>query len=194
MHSLVTDVVLTGNRIESVVVDGKAGLDIIQPHIVVDATGDADVAARAGVPFERAGEIDPAQTLTTTFKIANVDVQKAKTLTRAHFVERMKAAADSGAYDLPRREGSVHITPIDGVMATILTRLSVDDPINPFDLTTAEIEGRRQALEYERFMRDLVPGYENAHIVTFSTQVGLRETRRINGDYRLTREDVLRAP
>lgn len=193
MHSLVTDVVLTGNQIESVVIDGKAGLGIIQPRIVVDATGDADVAARAGVPFERAGEFDPAQTLTTTFKIANVDTQKAKTLTRALFVERMKAAAESGAYDLPRREGSVHITPIPGVMATILTRLSVDDPTNPFDLTKAEIEGRRQALEYERFMRDRVPGYEDARIVGFSTQVGLRETRRIYGDYRLTREDVLSA-
>jgi glycine/D-amino acid oxidase-like deaminating enzyme len=193
MHSFVTDVVLIGDRIESVVVDGKAGLGIIQPQVVVDASGDADVAARAGAPFERAGDIDPAQTLTTTFKIANVDVTKTKTLTRALFVERLKAAAESGAYDLPRREGSVHITPIDGVMATILTRLSIEDPVNPFDLTKAEIEGRRQGLEYERFMRDLVPGYENARIVAFGTQVGVRETRRIYGDYRLTREDVLSA-
>ena len=97
MHSFVTDVVLIGDRIESVVVDGKAGLGIIQPGIVVDASGDADVAARAGAPFERAGEINPAQTLTTTFKIANVDVAKTKTLTRALFVERLKAAAESGA-------------------------------------------------------------------------------------------------
>ena len=78
MHSFVTDVVMAGDRIESVVVDGKAGLGIIQPGIVVDASGDADVAARAGAPFERAGEVSPAQTLTTTFKIANVDVTKNK--------------------------------------------------------------------------------------------------------------------
>jgi hypothetical protein len=193
MHSFVTDVALIGQRIESVVIDGKGGLGVIQPHIIVDASGDADVAARAGAPFERAGEKDPAQTLTTTFRIANVDETKTKMLTRALFVDRLKAAAESGAYDLPRREGSVHITPISGVMATILTRLSVADPTNPFDLTSAEIEGRRQALEYERFMRDLLPGYENARIVAFGTQVGVRETRRIYGDYRLTREDVLGA-
>ena len=78
-------------------------------------------------------------------------------------------------------------------MATILTRLSVEDPVNPFDLTRAEIEGRRQGLEYERFMRDLIPGYEDARIVSFGTQVGVRETRRIYGDYRLTREDVVGA-
>jgi ribulose 1,5-bisphosphate synthetase/thiazole synthase len=193
MHSFVTDVVMTGNRIESVVVDGKAGLGIIQPRIVIDASGDADVAARAGAPFERAGDIDPAQTLTTTFKMANVDVAKAKTLPRAQFVERLKAAAESGAYDLPRREGSIHITPVEGVMATILTRLTVDDPGNPFEITKAEIEGRRQCLEYERFLRDLIPGYAEARIVTFSTQIGIRETRRIYGEYRLTREDVLSA-
>lgn len=193
MHSFVTDVVMNGGRISGLVVDGKSGLGLIQPRIVVDASGDADVAARAGAPFERAGDIDPAQTLTTTFRLANVDEVKAKSLTRAQFVERLKVAAESGNYDLPRREGSIHITPIRGVMATIFTRVSVDDPTNPKDLTQAEIEGRRQALEYERFLRDAVPGYEQARIVAFNTQIGVRETRRIYGEYRLTRDDVLSA-
>lgn len=193
MHSFVTDVVLNASNISGLIVDGKSGLGLIQPRIVVDASGDADVVARAGAPFERAGDIEPAQTLTTTFRMANVDRTRAQTLTRALFIEKLKAAAESGEYDLPRREGSVHLTPIDGVMTTILTRLSVEDPTNPSDLTSAEIEGRRQALEYERFLRDLVPGYEQARIVAFNTQIGVRESRRIYGEYRLTREDVLSA-
>jgi hypothetical protein len=78
-------------------------------------------------------------------------------------------------------------------MATIMTRVSIADPTDPSHLTLAEIEGRRQALEYERFLRDVIPGYEQARIVTFSTQIGVRETRRIYGEYRLTREDVLSA-
>ena len=56
--------------------DGKSGLGLIRPKIVIDASGDADVCALAQVPFEKAGDIDPAQTLTTTFKLANVDVQQ----------------------------------------------------------------------------------------------------------------------
>jgi ribulose 1,5-bisphosphate synthetase/thiazole synthase len=193
LHTFVTDVVLEGGRIAGVVIDGKGGLALIRPKIVVDASGDADVCALAQVPFERAGDIDPAQTLTTTFKLANVNVAAALQLPRADFLARLGEAADSGKYDLPRREGSVHITPIEGVMATIMTRLEVADPTNPRDLTCAEIEGRRQALEYERFLRDYIPGYEAARLVTFSTQIGVRETRRAYGEYRLTREDVLSA-
>jgi glycine/D-amino acid oxidase-like deaminating enzyme len=193
LHTFVTDVLLEGGRITGIVVDGKSGLGLIRPKIVIDASGDADVCALAQVPFEKAGDIDPAQTLTTTFKLANVDVPTAQKFPRADFLARMGEAADSGKYDLPRREGSVHITPIEGVMATIMTRLEVADPTSPRDLTSAEIEGRRQALEYERFLRDFIPGYEAARLVTFSTQIGVRETRRVYGEYRLTREDVLSA-
>jgi len=193
LHTFVTDVVLEGDRIVGVIVDGKSGLGLIKADIVVDASGDADIVARCGAPFERAGDIDPAQTLTTTFRLANVDNAAAKAVPRATFLEMLKQAAESGKYDLPRREGSVHITPIVGVMATVLTRVSIADPTDPKILTTAEIEGRSQALEYERFLRDFVPGYKNARIVAFSTQIGVRETRRIYGAYRLTRDDVLSA-
>jgi ribulose 1,5-bisphosphate synthetase/thiazole synthase len=193
LHTFVTDVVLEDGRITGIVVDGKSGLGLIRPKMIIDASGDADVCARAQVPFEKAGDIDPAQTLTTTFKLANVNIAATRKLSRADFLARMGEAADSGKYDLPRREGSVHITPIEGVMATIMTRLEVADPTNPRDLTSAEIQGRHQALEYERFLRDYIPGYEAARLVTFSIQIGVRETRRVYGEYRLTRDDVLSA-
>ena len=127
LHTFISDVLLEGGRITGIVVDGKSGLGLIRPKVIVDATGDADVCALAQVPFEKAGDIDPAQTLTTTFKLANVDVAAARKLPRADFLARMGEAADSGNYDLPRREGSVHITPIEGVMATIMTRLEAAD-------------------------------------------------------------------
>jgi ribulose 1,5-bisphosphate synthetase/thiazole synthase len=192
-HTMLIDVIKEKDRITGAIVANKAGLGVIKADIVIDATGDADACARAGVPFERAGDIDPAQTLTTTFRLANVDVPRARAFPRAELVARMQEAADSGNYRLPRREGSVHITPIETVMATIMTRVADVDGTNPEQLTNAEIEGRSQALEYERFLRDFVPGYEKARIVAFSVQIGVRETRRIYGDYRLTREDVLGA-
>jgi hypothetical protein len=64
---------------------------------------------------------------------------------------------------------------------------------DPELLSRAEMEGREQALEYVRFLRDRVPGYEQASLASFGTQIGIRETRRVHGDYRLTREDVLEA-
>jgi hypothetical protein len=64
---------------------------------------------------------------------------------------------------------------------------------DPDLLTNAEIEGRRQALEYLRFLKSDIPGYAEADLVAFGTQIGIRETRRLHGEYRLTREDVLSA-
>ncbi len=192
-HTFVVDVLMEGDRVAGVVAANKAGLSNIRASVVIDASGDADVCARAGVPFERAGEIDPAQTLTTTFRMANVDVERARAFPRDEFVRRMTEAAESRRYDLPRREGSAHITPVPGVMATVMTRVAAADATDPEQLTRAEIEGRRQAFEYERFLRDNIPGYEQARIVALSTQIGVRETRRVCGEYRLTREDVLSA-
>lgn len=192
-HTMLVDVLREKDRVTGVVVANKAGLAAIPARVVVDASGDADVCARAGVAFERAGDLEPGQTLTTTFRLANVDSAKARAFPRAAMVEKMKEAAESGRYELPRREGSIHITPIDSVMATIMTRLADVDATDPEQLSAAEMAGRGQALEYERFLRDFIPGYETARIVAFSTQIGVRETRRIYGQYRLTREDVLSA-
>jgi hypothetical protein len=114
----------------------------------------------------------------------------------------MTRAAESGDYDLPRREGSDHITPVDGMTATIMTRLdhvrrsgdgAVINATDPDVLSETEMAGRRQALEYARFLVDMVPGYENASLIALSTQIGMRETRRVHGDYRVTRDDVLSA-
>jgi len=192
-HTMFVDVLEENGRISGVVVANKAGLAAIPAAVVVDASGDADVCARAGVPFERAGDIEPGQTLTTTFRLANVDSVRARAFPRSAMVEKMKEAAASGRYELPRREGSIHITPIESVMATIMTRLADVDATDPEQLSAAETAGRSQALEYERFLRDLIPGYENARIVAFCAQIGVRETRRVYGQYRLTRQDVLSA-
>jgi hypothetical protein len=195
LHAWVQDVEPGG-----VVVATKAGLRRVQARLVVDASGDADVCAAAGVPFEQAGEHEPAQTLTTTFRLANVDLERRKSVGKAEFHRLMGEAAGSG-YALPRKEGSDHPTPVPGMTATIMTRLAsferrdgrVVNATDPELLSRAEIEGRRQALEYVRFLRDRVPGYEKASLAGFGAQIGIRETRRVLGDYRLTREDVLSA-
>jgi len=202
LHAVVQDVNVRDGRAESLVVATRGGLAQVGARVFVDASGDADLCAFAGFGFETAGELDPAQTLTTTFRMVNVDHDRRRTLTKASFHALMAEAAESGAYDLPRREGSDHITPIEGMTATIMTRLDSYDraadgrivnATDPWFLTEVEIAGRRQALEYVRFLVDRVPGYERASLVALGTQIGVRETRRVYGDYRVTRADVLSA-
>lgn len=112
---------------------------------------------------------------------------------KAELWERMRQAADSGDYALPRIEGSWHRTPFDGVVLVHMTRLPNVDATDPAQLTRAEVEGRRQVREYARFLRDRVPGFESAVVVGTSPAIGIRESRRIHGDYVLTRSDVLEA-
>jgi hypothetical protein len=202
LHSFVQDVAVSDGRVTGLTVATKAGPRKVSSAVVIDCSGDADVVHHAGFGYELAGDLDPAQTLTTTFRMVNVNHAARETLAKDQMHQLMEEAATSGRYHLPRREGSDHITPIEGMTATVMTRIDQIRPgadgafrnaTDPDVLTMAEIEGRRQALEYARFLVDMVPGYEKASLVALSTQIGLRETRRVYGDYRITREDVLAA-
>jgi hypothetical protein len=202
LHSFLQDVQVSDGRVGSLIVATKAGLRTVEARVVIDASGDADVCHHAGFSYELAGELDPAQTLTTTFRMGNVDHERRRTLSKEQLHQLMAEAAESGDYDLPRREGSDHITPVGGMTATIMTRIDhverdasggVLNATDPDVLTRAEMEGRRQALEYARFLVDRIPGYENASLIALSSQIGVRETRRVHGDYRVTRDDVLSA-
>jgi glycine/D-amino acid oxidase-like deaminating enzyme len=192
-HSFCTDVIRDGDRITGIIVNGKRGLMKLTARVIIDCSGDADVSHQAGAPYERAGDIDPAQTLTTTFRMIHVDIERAKAFGKKAMWEKMEEATATGNYDLPRKEGSWHITPHEGVIHTIMTRIADVDATDPVALTNAEIEGRRQALEYVRFLQDFVPGFENAKLSWLSAPIGVRETRRIYGRYRLTRDDCLSA-
>ncbi|RMH11019.1 MAG: FAD-dependent oxidoreductase [Gammaproteobacteria bacterium] len=202
LNGFVQDVIVDQDRITGLVLATIGGLRTVKGRVFVDATGDANLCHFAGFEYELAGELEPAQTLTTTFKMVNVDVTKRKTLSKEAFHSLMAEAADSGRYRLPRREGSDHITPVDHMTATIMTRLdsyqkqadgSIINASDPCYLSQAEQAGRLQAIEYIRFLRDMVPGYEHAQLATLGTTIGVRETRRVYGEYRLTRDDVLQA-
>lgn len=192
-HTFCVSVQSDGDSVAHLVVAGKSGLGIIRGKVFVDASGDADLCHWAGAPYESAHLSGQAQSLTTTFRLGNVDESRALKVKRAELERLMKDANLSGEYRLPREEGSVHRTTLRGVVATNMTRVADVDATDPAELTRAEIEGRKQALEYTRFLRDKVPGYEQAYLINFSTQIGIRETRRIYGEYRLKRDDVLSA-
>jgi hypothetical protein len=201
LHTFLQGVTVRDGHVTEVLVATKAGLARVAGRVFVDASGDADLVHHAGFGYELAGTTEPAQTLTTTFRMVNVDIAARKSISTAEMHALMGEAAESGAYDLPRREGSDHITPVEGMIATVMTRIpsvgqrdgQLVNATDPELLAEAEMEGRRQAVEYARFLRDKVPGYEAASLVALSSQIGVRETRRVYGDYRLTRDDVLQA-
>ena len=193
LHTWVTGVRVEGSRVTGVRVWNKGGERWIGADVVVDASGDADVAALAKAKYEDFGTTGRVQSLSTLFRLANVDVERAAQTKKAELWALMRAAAETGDYKLPRLEGSWHRTPFAGIVMIHMTRVPNIDATDPVALTDAELEGRRQVREYHRFLRDRVPGFESSVIVGTSPSIGVRESRRVIGDYQLTRDDVLGA-
>lgn len=177
-------------RVTGLTVVTRSGTHTVRANAVVDASGDAEVAWRAGAALERPAADQRIQPLTATFRLGGVNTD---VITTKDLHERLAKAAESGRYRLPRREGSVHRTVLPGVVHTNLTRVNGVDPTDPWQLSAAEAEGRAQVAEYVRFLRQEVPGYEDAYLLSTSVRIGVRETRRLIGRYVLTRDDVLEA-
>jgi len=180
-------------RVSAVRTWSKGGERWFEAAVVVDASGDADLCALAGVPYEDLNATGRVQSLSTLFRLANVDVERARQTPRQELWALMREAAASGAYRLPRLEGSWHRTPFEGVVMVHMTRIPRVDATDPVALTQAELEGRRQVREYHRFLRERVPGFERSVVAGTSPSIGVRESRRVIGDYQLTRDDVLAA-
>jgi len=191
LHTWATGVEMVEKRIRAVRIWNKGGEHTFAADVIVDASGDADLCAMAGVAYDNAQATGRVQSLSTLFKLANVDVARAASVPKSQLWDLMREAAASGEYRLPRIEGSWHRTPFAGIVQAHMTRIPNVDATDPQQLTRAEVDGRRQVREYARFLRDRVPGFEDAVVVATSPAIGVRESRRVHGDYRLTREDVL---
>lgn len=170
----------------------KAGFHMVKTRRVIDASGDADFCHLANYDYERAGDQDPMQSLTTTFRMSNVDHQRYREAGGKQMLqEKMDYAYYSDAYQLPRKEGSTHEMCQPKCISTVAVKVADKHPLEPWELTKAEIEGREQTFIYERFFREQVPGYEDSKVIGMSTQIGIRETRRVYGEKRLTKEDCM---
>ncbi|NJC72911.1 FAD-dependent oxidoreductase [Planosporangium thailandense] len=188
LHALVSRVVVDDGRITDVIVETRAGSRRITGTVFIDASGDAELAWRCGAALERPDAEHRVQPLTATFRLGNVDVSATPSKV---LHQLMRDAAASGEFELPRTEGSAHRTVLPGVVHTNMTRVSNVNPLDPWELSAAEREGRKQTQEYIRFLRFRVPGYADSYLIGTSTRIGVRESRRLIGQYVLTREDVL---
>jgi len=193
LHTWATGVEQRDGQLTGIRMWNKGGASSVAAGVLIDASGDADLCAMAGVSYDDARTTPNLQSLSTIFRVANVDVEKAAAVPKTELWAMMRGAAASGEYRLPRLEGSWHRTPHPGVVTVHMTRIPNVDATDPEQLTHAEIEGRRQVREYHRFLRDKVPGFGQSVLVATSPAIGVRESRRVIGDYRLTRDDVLNA-
>ncbi|ALW88758.1 FAD-dependent oxidoreductase [Deinococcus actinosclerus] len=215
-HTQVVQPVMAGSRIEALVVHNKGGLQALRARTFIDATGDADVAAMAGVPMSGGDEDGVHQAMSLRFTLAGVDVTRLRAFLTAsgqgqdhpdflHFwmvwgrrssLEPLfRQAVESGvllerdgdyfqAFSVPGRPGELSFN-------CPRIRADLHDGTDPWQLSGAQLDGRQAITRLTAFCRAFLPGCEHAFIGVVAPMIGVRETRRIHGEYTLTVTDIL---
>jgi hypothetical protein len=159
----------------------------IRPKVVIDASGDLDLLARAGASFLPLGEGEALQPATMMFRFGPIDYQRFDALSGEELQRLAKRGVEEGAL----ARAALHQSPIPGTRDGWfnISRVSVD-ATDPLALSAAEMEGRRQAFAAAGFLAASVPGCEKGRLVALAPQLGIRESRRIRGEYILAGDDL----
>jgi len=174
LHAMVVRVKKEGNTVRSLVVETKGGQLEAEGEVFIDSTGDGDVAASAGSAFAKGNSEGKLQPPTLIFRMGGVDYEKARRF-RPQFPQFVKEATVNGDLDLKREDLLVFQgTPRKGEMLVNCSRVYDVDGTDPFDLTRAEIEARRQNWQIAAFLRKYVPGFENAYLQDSAPLVPLK--------------------
>ncbi|MET0536553.1 MAG: FAD-dependent oxidoreductase [Xanthobacteraceae bacterium] len=202
LHTVVTDVLMDGGeRVAGVMAYSKQGRIAARAALTIDASGDADVIAMAGLPYF-VGEQGRVQNPTMIFRLQGVDVDRFLTTYGPDSimggpVSTLIGKLNSGnEYHLPRSKIFLFPTPRPHELLCNATRIVGFDgrELNPLlaeDLSEAEIAGRRQVREYARFLKDHIKGCENSFVNDTGVQVGVRQSRQLRGERILANEDVV---
>lgn len=205
LHALAVDVVMDAGRIIGVIFESKSGRGAILADCVVDATGDGDIAYKAGALYHQGGSDErDVLPVTMVFGVSGVDVarfhdyvseHKEMTDPETHGLKLLfLRAQQAGKWPYSREGGAWKtLTPSGDFTSMNITREFRIDGTNVWDLTGAEMRGRKQALEAVNAMRlfgqDM--GFANCSLRSFAYQIGIRETRRIKGEYSICRDEIL---
>lgn len=216
-HTSITDTLTEGPTVRGVMVHNKSGFEAILADVVVDASGDGDVAFKAGAQFEKGRAKDGLmQPMTLLFTVGGVDLERVVAIMRQGHGRSVEAIAGENPGQInwfaatlepwaeeAAREGLFpHVADKKtlrfwgnsfrrGEANLNATFVNALDGTDARDVTKAEIETRRQATHLVQFLKAHVPGFEEAYIVRTAAHIGIRETRRIIGDYYITYADFL---
>ncbi len=198
LYTFADDVICDGDKVLGATVVNKSGRTDIYADITIDATGDGDIAAKAGAQFILGRESDnKMQPATLMFKVGGVDYSRAVFL-----------GSFESTYEVPEGElqalAKEHIpapaghiltykTTLPGIVTCNMTNVIDIDGTNAEDLTRATLICRKQIDDIVSYLRRFVPGYENCFVVSSASLMGIRETRHFKGKYTLTEQDILEA-
>ncbi|MHB9155238.1 MAG: FAD-dependent oxidoreductase [Endomicrobiales bacterium] len=191
------------DRVEGVVFETKSGPVTITARVIVDCTGDGDVAFWAGAPFQVGRDEDGlTQPMTLYFRVLGFEKQPFSDYVRDHpdqwdgvfgLWDLIEKATKAKELKLPREDILMFATPNEHEISVNSTRVVKVFGTDVWDLTNAEWQSRRQMRQIAAFLKKYVPGFERSFVVQTAVSVCVRETRRILGDYVLTGKDILAA-
>jgi hypothetical protein len=216
LHTLVENVLVDGDQMRGIVVRHKGGVEELHARVVIDASGDGDVACQAGAPYEQGRPQDGlVQPVSLMFKMSGVDLETIKDYLISHpevarlsprgaqayadqylvavcaFDEILQESIASGEVPFKRDEVLFFSTDNPSDVIVNMSRVQHINPVNAWELSRAELEAREQIHALSHFLQRRIPGFEHARMVTSGSRIGIRESRRILGDYILTAEDVI---
>lgn len=185
-----TTPVMAGNRIASVEFFDRHGLQSVRPRVVIDCSGDGDISAKAGVPYDLGDATGNMMGVTLTFMMVGADLPRVFADPDPYFTtQAAKGIAEGRLHeDLGKLYLMRGFHP-DTVFCNSVVIRGVDGT-NPADVTRATQEGRRRCLQMAAFLRADIPGFEHAKMMYLGPSVGVRETRKLEGQYRLTGADL----
>jgi len=181
-------------EIDALLIESKSGRAAIRGRMFIDCSGDGDLAAWAGAPYEVGDGAGSSYYPSAKIRINNVDPVRARDAREA--IPKLMQEAERQGRRFPRRgaifrpqknpiEWSANATLIKNPDGSAVSGIDVEQ------LSYGEVEGRRQCMEVFEFVRSMAPGFENSYIMEIAPQIGIRETRRVIGGYMLTERDVL---
>ena len=201
-HAFASDVISDGSAVKGAVFETKSGPIAVRASVTVDCTGDGDLAVRAGAPTEIGRDDGLVQPMTLMFRVVNFQRGGFEQYVKKHpkqwrgvhgLWDLVREATQAGHLTLPREDILFFATPHEDEVSVNSTRITRVLGTDVWDLSYAEWMSRRQMRQIAEFLHRYVPGFEKSYVAQSGVQVGVRETRRVLGDYQLTAEDVLQA-
>ena len=189
-HATVYGVSTEGRKIKSIQVATKADSMDFEADFFIDSTGDGDLFYMAGCDYLLGREEDNlCQPMTTCFRLCGVDLDK-YTEEKPALQELYKQYRSQGKIKNPRENILTFLGAGDGVLHFNTTRVVMCDPTNPFDVSRAEIEARKQICEIVDFLKENSTAFKNCTISSVASQIGVRESRKLKGEHIITVDEL----